>query len=369
MREVFTLMPGMSQDAMGAMTDDVKKFATDFGVLPEKVVPALYQSLSAGVPPDNVFAFLEKANKLGVAGAADTTQAVDLLSTVTKGYGDTSQEAYAKASDLALLTVQLGKTTIPELGASMGKVVPIAAALGVSQVDLAASYATLTGVTGNTAEVTTQMGNVLKGLLNPNAEMTKSLHALGFETGAAAIESLGLQGTLEALRGTTGGSDAQLAKMLGTSEALTGVLAITGSQADIFKEKQKALGEAAENAGEVTEAAYSTMSSGVGQAAKDIAAKIGVMALDIGEKFQSLGPLFTAFGPTMGRLLGAGLGGAAGFVLPKVAKLAGSIGGVMVDGIKELGSQIGDALGVAWDAAKGLASRAVGLAGQAASAG
>lgn len=72
MREVFTLLPGISQQNMGQMTQHVKDFATEMGVLPEKVVPALYQSLSAGVPAGNVFEFLTTAQK-GRQSAASPT--------------------------------------------------------------------------------------------------------------------------------------------------------------------------------------------------------------------------------------------------------------------------------------------------------
>ena len=49
MNEVFTLLPGISADAMGKMEDQVLALSTQMGILPEEVVPALYQSLSAGV--------------------------------------------------------------------------------------------------------------------------------------------------------------------------------------------------------------------------------------------------------------------------------------------------------------------------------
>ena len=80
MNEVFTLVPGTSQDAMDAMTNNVKKFSKEFGVLPEKIVPALYQALSAGVPQDNVFEFLETAQKAAKGGVTDLTTAVNGIS-------------------------------------------------------------------------------------------------------------------------------------------------------------------------------------------------------------------------------------------------------------------------------------------------
>ncbi|QIB26104.1 hypothetical protein [Caloranaerobacter azorensis] len=48
MNEVFTLLPNISNKAMEEMSEQVKKFSKEAGVLPEKTVPALYQALSAG---------------------------------------------------------------------------------------------------------------------------------------------------------------------------------------------------------------------------------------------------------------------------------------------------------------------------------
>ena len=76
MNEVFTLLPGMSADAMGQMQGDVKNFAKEFGVLPSETIPALYQAISAGVPKDNVFDFLEVAQKAARGGVTSLETAV-----------------------------------------------------------------------------------------------------------------------------------------------------------------------------------------------------------------------------------------------------------------------------------------------------
>ena len=52
MLEVFTLMPGISKEAMDIMERDVLATSKAIGVLPEEVIPSLYNSLSAGVPPE-----------------------------------------------------------------------------------------------------------------------------------------------------------------------------------------------------------------------------------------------------------------------------------------------------------------------------
>jgi hypothetical protein len=108
MNEVFTLLPGISGKAMDEMTGQVKGFAKDFGVLPDQVVPALYQALSAGVPQENVFSFLETAQKAAKGGVTDLTTAVDGISSVVNSYGADVIDA-TKASDLMFTAVRLGK--------------------------------------------------------------------------------------------------------------------------------------------------------------------------------------------------------------------------------------------------------------------
>ena len=61
MKEVMTLLPDAGETVFGELSDQVKNFSKEFGVLPDKVIPSLYQAISAGVPKDNVFEFLEVA--------------------------------------------------------------------------------------------------------------------------------------------------------------------------------------------------------------------------------------------------------------------------------------------------------------------
>lgn len=342
MNEVFTLLPGITDDAMGQMTADVKAFSRETGRSTDEVIPALYQAISAGVPPENVFDFLRVANKGATAGVASTAEEVSLLTAVTKGFGDTSQEAVTQAADLAQLQVKLGQTTIPELAASYGKAVPLASALGVSQEELAASSASLFGVTGNTAEVMTQLKAVFTALITQNPKLTAGLKEMGFATSEQAIESLGLQGTLEGLEEATGGSTQELQAMLGSSEAVTAALALTGAQADTFTSN---LGAMEDSAGTV-DAAFERMDSGIAASARKIAATIGTLAIDVGEKFQSIGPLLLAlnqggqlFGVSPARLFGGIAGAITGRV---VTPLIRGLTGVFQD--VSLGRKLGGAL-------------------------
>lgn len=223
---------------------DILEVSNATGVATSELSDGLYQIISAVGDSEDAIAQTELAAKAAAAGGAETTDAINLLTAVTKGYGDTSGEAFQKASDLSFMTVKLGQTSFPELAASMGKVVPLASALNVSQEELYGSFAALTGVTGSTAEVATQMKAVMSGLMSPSQNMTEALKSLGYENANAALESLGLQGTLEALGGTVDGDTQALAKMFSSVEAQTAILALAGAQADDFTEKTATMYEA-----------------------------------------------------------------------------------------------------------------------------
>lgn len=247
MANVGTLLDGTTEQVnkrLGELGDDVLRISNSTGVATDELSDGLYQIISAVGDSEDAIKQMEIATKAASAGGATTTDAINLLTAVTKGYGDTSYDAFQKASDLSFMTVKLGQTTFPELASSIGKVVPLASALNVSQEELYGTFATLTGVTGSTAEVATQMKAVMSGLMSPSENMTKALEKLGFANANAALESLGFQGTLDALGNTVGGDTQKLAKMFSSVEAQTAVLALAGSQAQNLTDKTKAMYEA-----------------------------------------------------------------------------------------------------------------------------
>ena len=149
-----------------------------------------------------------------------------------------------KAADLSFATVRLGQTTFPELAAAMGKVIPLASTLGVEQEQLFGAMATLTGVTGSTAEVVTQLKATMQGFLSPSKNMSAALQSMGYESGQALLESEGLQGALEALKKSVGGNELAFAGLFSSIEAQTAVLAMAGTQAENLTSKTAEMYEA-----------------------------------------------------------------------------------------------------------------------------
>lgn len=241
MSNVATLLDGDVSGRIKQLNKQVLDVSNTTGIATDDLTDGLYQVISAFGDSADASKQLEIAAKAAKAGNATTTDSINLLSAVTKGYGDTSAKAQQKAADLAFETVKLGQTSFPELAASMGKVIPMASTLSIKQEELFGAAATLTGVTGNTAEVMTQLKATTQGFLSPSKSMAESLKKMGYSSGKALLESKGLQGALDLLKKSVGGNELEFAKLFSSVEAQTAVLAMTGTQSKNLTDKTNAM--------------------------------------------------------------------------------------------------------------------------------
>lgn len=258
MAQVKTLLDGNAQQVEARtkeLSKNVLQVSNDVNMSSSQIAEGTYQVISAYGDSAETMDLVTIAAKGAKAGGAELVDSVNLLSAVTKGYGDTSKEANEKVSDLAFQTVKLGQTTFPELASSMGRVVPLAATLKVSQEELFGIMATGTGVTGNAAEVSTQLRGVLQALMAPTDSMAELMANLGYESGQAMIEGLGLQGTIDAIVKAADESGMPLQSYIGSIEGQTLALTLSGEQSDVLREKIAAMGEATGSAAKAFKAA------------------------------------------------------------------------------------------------------------------
>jgi TP901 family phage tail tape measure protein len=336
MNEVFTLIPGAGKAMFDTLSGGAKQFSKDFGVLPDQVVPALYQSLSAGVPPDNVFAFLEIAQKAAKGGVTDLTTSVNGITSVVNAYGEEVVNA-AKASDLMFTAVRLGKTDFSQLSASLFNVIPTAASLGVEFGDVTAALARLTAQGTPTSVATTQLRAAFQEAAKDGGKLDqalKQLHGKSFPDLVAGGMDIG--SIFDSLRSSM--PDEEFRGLFGSVEALQAVLGITGPQAEAF---QQALAEMGNSAG-ATDQAFQTMDRGIGPVLAKLRANLAVARIELGERLAPYAerflnfvlttgvPAVTALASRLGGPLMAGLRGAAnivtGQVMPAVSSLLDFVG-------------------------------------------
>lgn len=244
MNNVASLLPGQTA-RVGELSDSVRALSVETGKGTTDITGGLYQVISAFGDSADTAKILEINVKAAAAGLSTTTQAIDLTSAVTKSYGDTSANAVEQVADLAFQTVRLGQTNFPELAASIGRVTPLAAQLGVSTRELFATFATFTGVTGKAAEVSTQFRGALQAFMAPTDEMGELIKKLGYENGEAMVKALGFQGSLKAVTDEATASGVPLQKYIGSIEGQALAYSAASGQAATFTEKQKEMGEAA----------------------------------------------------------------------------------------------------------------------------
>lgn len=316
MNEVFTLLPGITSEAMDQMSADILTLSKEIGRLPEDVIPSLYNSLSAGVPPGNVFDFLETANKLAVGGATDLGTAVDGLTTVVNAFGS-DIISVGEASDIIFTAVKGGKTTVEELSNAMFNVAPIAASMGIAFGDVTAATATLTAAGTPTSVAMTQIRAALSELAKPTSQISKLFTEL---TGQSFEEFIAGGGNMkEGFDIIKAGAEAQgkpLAQFVGSVEALGAIQTLTGKGSEKFAAELEAAG----NAAGATEAAFTQGASGIGLVLDKIRAAINVFVIEIGQKlapvllefidkaqaaFQNLQPRVKAFSDNVKEFIGS----------------------------------------------------------------
>lgn len=278
MKEVFTLLPGISKQSMSAMTNDVKEFSKEMGTLTSETVPALYQALSAGVSQDSVFDFLETANKAAIGGVTNLETAVDGLSSVVNAYGEDTVSA-SKASDLMFTTVKLGKTTFEELSSSLYNVVPTAVGAGVAFEDVSAALAAMTAQGIPTSVATTQLRQAIVELSKSGTETDKIFRQIagkGFTDFIA--EGNNIQQAFQLLEQYASDTNVGVNDLFGSVEAGNAVLALTGQGTEKFTQSMSEMREAIG----ATDAAFKTMEEDPGRKWDRIVAAAEVAQINIG---------------------------------------------------------------------------------------
>lgn len=218
-----------SQKPLGDMRNEILALSSETGKSVGELAEATYQAISASVATESAVDFVGTANKLAVGGFSDTTTAVDILTTSINAYGMSADDA-SKISDVLITTQNLGKTSVAQLGASMGMVIPLAAAYNMNLEDLAASYALLTANGTQTAQATTYVKAALNELGSTSSVVGSTLKKKTGKTFAELMaEGNSLGDVLQVLADSVDGDTTAFNNMWSSSEAGVGMLSILNS--------------------------------------------------------------------------------------------------------------------------------------------
>ncbi|MHA3677873.1 phage tail tape measure protein [Faecalibacterium sp. PGM34] len=238
MAQTRTLLTGTVDETKARtaeLTQDVMRISRETGRASTEIAAGSYQVISAFQDTADTASILETATKAAIAGQAETVDAVNALAAVTKAYGDTSAQAVTHVSDLSFETIRLGQTTMPELANGIQKASGSAAALHISQEELYAGFATLTGVIGNTDTAGTALNTLYTKMLKPSKALSAAVEKLGYKSAYAMVQQEGLGGTIKKLGQYAGGDATKFAALFSMRDlkAAQGIL----NTMDVYEQK------------------------------------------------------------------------------------------------------------------------------------
>ena len=139
--EISTLLDKNVDSSLNRIEQSLKNAASASGLALDSLSKAQYDIISAGFSNAADSAeVLDQSVRLAVGGVTSAAHAADLLTTAINSFGGSSADAQ-RISDVLFTTVKEGKTTISELGGSIGLVLPFAKSFNLSIEDVGAALA------------------------------------------------------------------------------------------------------------------------------------------------------------------------------------------------------------------------------------
>ena len=245
----------------GDMRSAILDLSRDSAMAAEDVSQAVYQAISGSVDTADAVEFVDKANKLAVAGFTSLTNATDVLTTTLNAY-HLGAEKVDGISNVLIRTQNLGKTSVDELAVSMGKSIATGSAYNVSLENLSTAYVELTRNGIATAESTTYINSMLNELGDSGKTVGKILwEQTGKSFGQLMQEGWSLADVLGVLMDAVDGNTEALMGLWGSQEAGKAANAIVSQSLEDFNQVLAQMNAEMAGATGTTEKAYETMTS------------------------------------------------------------------------------------------------------------
>ena len=347
----ITGLVGVASDQVEKWKDDLLRLGPELGKTPTELADALFFVTSAGLRGAEALDVLRMSAKASVAGLGETKVVADLVTSAMNAYGAETLNA-SQATDILVAAVREGKAEAPELAASMGQVLPIAAELGVTFDQVGGAMAAMTRTGTNAATAATQLRAIMAGLMKPTKQAADTLDEMG--TSAAALRTQireeGLLSALMTIRELTNkfGEDA-MSVVFPNIRALAGVLDLMGSNMhdniEIMRNVADATGSldhAFEEAANTAQFKWDQAMASANATLITIGDTVKIAVIPLLERFtsimESLADWFRSLDPEMRKVVVTmgGIAAAAGPLLVVIGTFTRSVLPALITGLKTL---------------------------------
>lgn len=310
MTKLQTLV-GIQPELVDKWAVSLRKMAPAVGVGPRELSKALFVVTSAGIRTGEALEIVKLAAQASAIGLGDVTSVARAVTSAMQAYAKTNLSA-AEATDVLVATVREGNLVASELASSLGRVLGIAAEVGVGFAELGGFIATFTRVGVTAQESVTALRGILNTTLKPTKQATEALAGFGISIGDVrrAIREEGLARTLIDLVSILREDEDALAAVFGNVRALSGVLATAGAQAEEF---DRIIQSVSDSAGILKEG-FATVGTTAKQSMAEASAAVEVLALAIGDKLLPMISGFITSWADLFNVTGIALEGAKRFI-------------------------------------------------------
>jgi TP901 family phage tail tape measure protein len=221
---------GLSAKEAEALEAAAMKIGPAYGVGANEAAEALFFITSAGLRGADATGVLEAAAKGAAIGLGDMSSLANAATAAMNTYGP-SVLSGTDAVDALAEAVRLGQFAPEELAASLGRVIPVAAEMGIGLQETLGMIAALTRGGLNASESVTGVRAAMNAFLKPTSEATQLLANYGLKASdvSDSIEKDGFLATMVSLRETFGDNEEGFIRLIGSQEGLNAVLSLTGS--------------------------------------------------------------------------------------------------------------------------------------------
>ena len=273
-------MVGLSAETVKGFEQDVLRLAGETAQAPRELADAMFFITSAGLRGATAVEALEASAKAAAIGMGDAEVIADAVTNAINGYGAANITA-AEATDVLAKTVEQGKASAEDLAPQFGRLIPMAAELGISFDQVGGGLAFLTRASGNASQSTSSLRGILRTLIKPSQMARQTLEDVGLsveDLRSAADDDL--LGALVEMRDTLEANGKEMGAVFEDSEALAGALQLTGAAAaeaaGVMDEMTRAAGTLDRGMAAVVETSRFQMS----QAMTDLK----IVMIDLGQK-------------------------------------------------------------------------------------
>ncbi len=236
MTKVETLS-AVAGEAVAHMRDEVLALAPATGIGPDELAKGLLVVTSTGLRGAEAMEILSASAKASAVGLGEVNDIARAVTAAIVAYGKENLSA-AEAADKLFVGVVEGGAEAEEFAQSLGRVLGVAAKMGVSFDEVVASVATFTRLGVDADEAITALRGTLMTFLHPTEQARDVLKGLGLSVQDVrdSIRENGLQKTLTDLVTALGNNEQAIGTLIPNVRALAGVLGNTGSQAEQYAE-------------------------------------------------------------------------------------------------------------------------------------